>query len=122
MQIMTFVVLTGALVGVVWISVLVNRMAAELAVIRDLLKDVSTALAAQIPIKDGRLVRLSHYGHKHRQRFGGFFTIWEWRESEKTWTLVSAIVPPGFDPGSPPSYPGAFDGDHVKKWVPEEPR
>lgn len=47
------------------------------------------------------------------------FVVWEWRNG--AWN-----VRPGdssnSDSGSPPRFPGAFEGDHVKKWTPESSR
>ena len=60
---------------------------------------------------------LSQGRHKH-SKFSpgaGTFAVWQWSGSQ--WYLVPGSVPAGVNPGSPPKYPGAFDGDHVKTWV-----
>lgn len=94
------------------------RMANELQFIRKHLADVQGTLFAS----GNRRVRLPNmrgsWGHPHGSAHVGlgFFSIWEWQGGK--WQLKSAVVPPGVDAGTPPTHSGAFEGDHVKKWVP----
>jgi hypothetical protein len=120
MEILTFVVSTGTLVAVVVLAVFVIRMSKSLAMLGGQLSKIRTSLHYEFPVAHGRDARLKSWGyHLHTLTSYGFFTIWEWRESEKKW-VVASLVPPGFDPGAPPSHTGAFDGDHVKKFTPGE--
>jgi hypothetical protein len=116
MEIMSFLVLAGTLVGVVVLSAFVIRMSSSVATISKQLEDMQRSLLIEYPVRHGRQHRINHWSrHLHTFAEYGFFTVWEWRENEKKWH-VSTLIPPGFDPGSPPSHPGAFDGDHVKTW------
>jgi hypothetical protein len=118
MEVMTFVVLAAGLVGVAVISAFVIRLSSDVTAIGTVLKDFRSSFLREYPVMKHRQHRLNHWSrHIHRMGDYGFFTIWEWRESENKWVLVSALVPPGFDPGQPPRHRGAFEGDHVKQWV-----
>ncbi|MCO6045292.1 hypothetical protein NG895_15380 [Aeoliella sp. ICT_H6.2] len=120
MQTFSALMLAGTFAGVVVLAVLGFRISQTVTSIGKQLEAMRTALLSEYPVASGRQRRLYHWSrHLHMRTLAdhGFFTIWQWRESEKRW-IVSSLVPPGFDPGIPPSNPGAFDGDHVKKWTP----
>jgi hypothetical protein len=107
MNVLLFLLLLVA----VFIALCMRRLVVEVRLIRDLLGD------PQATRKLGHSSRHSWHGPHGGLDIGlGYFTIWEWRQGN--WKLKSAVVPPGCDPGSPPPHRGAFDGDHVKKWVP----
>jgi hypothetical protein len=55
--------------------------------------------------------------HHHRGPLG-YFVVWEWDEGE--WRAKTEDLPPGANPGLPPSYPGAMRGYHAKTWVSKE--
>lgn len=57
----------------------------------------------------------SHFPHTALLSRSGNFAVWEWREAR--WRLASDNLPPGVDPGPPPGYPGAFEGETIKTWV-----
>jgi hypothetical protein len=85
----------------------VLRIAVDLREIRD---------ALRIRLEDRPDIRPHHFPHAKIKVQSGCSAVWEWRDCR--WRLISTNVPEGTDVGPPPSYPGAFDGETVKTWVP----
>ncbi|HEY3969132.1 MAG TPA: hypothetical protein VGM05_31570 [Planctomycetaceae bacterium] len=84
---------------------------------RELLPDIRKILLTvqrSYPIA-GESVYSSIHNHRSQVLAAGYFAIWEWRNGE--WTLNTGFMPPEMHPGSPPAYPGAFNGDKAKTWV-----
>jgi hypothetical protein len=85
---------------------------------RELLPDMRKILLTMqrtYPVPGSPVFAGLHDGHRSQLMNVGFFAVWEWRDGE--WILKTGLVPPGIHPGSPPAYPGAFNGDKIKTWV-----
>jgi len=99
--------------GVLAILAVVLRMAADLRVIRDEIRQAyyfpgNTAFhLPHLP---------KHTRHLEHVPEDGFFAVWEWRDG--AWRLLSDKVPSGADHGPHPAYPGSYEGETLKLWVP----
>ena len=59
---------------------------------------------------------MSHHGNLRRESYA----LWEWQDAQ--WVLISHTLTPGLDPGPPPPYPGASNGERAKTWIrPQRP-
>ncbi len=66
-------------------------------------------------LKPHKETAIPHLPHTFRAQPYGFFAVWEWRDCR--WRMISDNLPDGVEPGAPPAYPGAFDGEIVKTWA-----
>src|SRR5262245_41401599 len=96
------------LTGVVVIGFFVYRMSSDLD---DLRKDFK----GRKGIARGAMPFMSNHDHQGESLGKGYFALWRWEGGE--WNQVLGIVPPGADPGSPPSESGKCTGDTRKVWV-----
>ena len=71
-----------------------------------------------IAINLQRLVKQSH-GDVHIKHHGNHreenCALWEWRDAR--WVLISQTLSAEVDPGPPPPYPGAENGERAKTWI-----
>ena len=60
------------------------------------------------------ITRVRRGGGHHIGLSDGEFMVWSWRDN--AWQPLS--VPPGFTPGPPPEFDGAYDGESISVWLP----
>jgi hypothetical protein len=109
------VMMSLVLVLVLLIFAGVLRLAFDVRAIRsELLPDLRKSLLEGFWVQEP-VARLGHICHIPHHLGADFFVIWKWSGGD--WQVRPGTVPPGADPGLPPQYPGAFEGDLVKTWV-----
>ncbi len=94
--------------GVLAILLTTLWIAVELRAIRKALDDQGAALQSN-------LLGGLKSSHDHQAK-AGRFVVWRW--SNGRWVADLAGLPPGTDPGPPPAYPGKYEGETLRLWVP----
>jgi hypothetical protein len=54
--------------------------------------------------------------HSHLYPAPDCFAVWIWRGGQ--WALILEDLPPGVNPGPAPAWPGSYEGDRVRTWIP----
>lgn len=113
-------IIVVSLLLIVAIAILkyVKDIADETRAVRD--QDMPRLLSAVLRLPAYRqtppIAMLGHDQHYRAAPCAGAFVHWIWSAGD--WCVLDA--PAGIEPGLAPNYPGTFDGDTVKSWIPSQ--